>query len=151
MGLPKGILMKRFICALGLMAILAVGEVSLAKAHRKITFPLPGSASSGTNPTLQKDALVTVLAVGTSTVGPECKPKSWDDMYITDTNNLSFPKLLGYKNNRQVIKPWKELWTVNACGKIVDVTIMFMPDPDRTGTAFKVDMPQRESESSPKK
>lgn len=62
-------------------------------------------------------------------------------MGIADTRVTQFPQKPG-------ISPWRELWTVNACGKLVEVPVRFVPSYPRPGVTYEVSMPKGKTSPS---
>ena len=82
---------------------------------------------------LQRDATMSVFAA------VSVKIKNCTDLSVTDTKLEKMPEFNRiYNGQRYASSPWKEVWTVNACGKDVYVRVTFIPDDNGTGTSFAV-------------
>lgn len=86
---------------------------------------LPGRTRA--NVVLQRDAL-TYAFIGASTKARDCK-----DMVVADTAFDGFGLSPGDKTAPET-GPWRETWTVAACGKSFAVPLEFIPDA--TGTTI---------------
>lgn len=125
-------MLKRFVLCCFAFSLLAGVSAWAESQHRMITFPLPGK--SGVSMVLQRDALKVVM-FSALTANKSCKPKSWDDIYVKNTAITAFPQRIG-------VSPWRENWTLNVCGQLVEVPAQFIPDQDPAkGTTFSVSLP----------
>jgi hypothetical protein len=90
---------------------------------------LPGTTHA--DPLLQRDG-ISYAFLGTTILVKDCKQRT-----ITDTrfDDYEGPPAADARPGQQP-RPWRETWTVWACGKSIDVPIHFAPDA--TGTAIHV-------------
>ncbi len=86
---------------------------------------LPGRTRA--NVVLQRDGL-TYAFIGAGTKVPDCK-----DMEVADTAFEGFGLSPGEKSAPEN-GPWRETWTVAACGRMLAVPLEFIPDA--TGTTI---------------
>lgn len=90
--------------------------------------PLPGKTIA--NAKLQYDTLIPVYAVCGSLV------KNCRNLSVINTEVVQAPADLVIKSGRPVSGNWKEKWTVNACGVVVQVPITFLIDA--TGVTYVI-------------
>ncbi len=89
---------------------------------------LPGTSHA--DPLLAKDSMQYAYMGVMRKIG-QCKDVHVIDTKFDDFNGPPNPRAKFQKNGG---RPWKETWTLNACGMIVDTEIGYIPD--ETGTAI---------------
>ncbi len=94
---------------------------------------LPGD--SKTDLTLMRDGLMYAYQ-GATMKARDCKQEIVVETKFDTWEGDAIRTALHGPNSR----PWKETWTVWACGKLVDVPIHFVPD--NNGTVIHVDGPE---------
>ncbi len=117
---------KKFLFSVLLVCLLSI-SVFAADFKR-----LPGNSLADN--VLQRDTLLPVYSA------ISLKLNGCDDMAIENTEILTRPefnKVIG--NKRYGSTPWKEMWTVKACGEKVFVPVTFVPDPVGVGTTYMID------------
>ncbi len=82
-----------------------------------MNFPLEGNSIA--NNTLQYYVVKDIYKL-TSKLNPMCSNHE-----ITNTQVVHYPYDVKKKNNKYVKGYWKELWTVNSCGKKVQIPVSF--------------------------
>ena len=114
--------MRRKILVLTTSFVLFMLSVSHVFAEKSfnINVPLPGKSIA--NPKLQYDSLMGVYAA-VGAIDQNC-----DNFSVIDTAVIVSPQNLVSKNDNYVAGDWKELWTVNYCGKNAQVPIKFILD-----------------------
>lgn len=111
--------------------ILILGNSARAAGGYDMNTPLLGDsiASDSLQFTVVKD-LYSIL----SSKMPYCF-----DYYISDTQIVHYPYDVKKKKGKYIKGYWKELWSVNACGKIIQVPLTFYIDGKNTDYFFDVE------------
>jgi hypothetical protein len=91
---------------------------------------LPGTTNA--DPFLQRDSVLHAF-VGTARYSKDCKQRAITDTRFDAFEGEAVKNALHGANAR----PWREVWTVWACGSLVDVVIHFTPDDKGTGIAVR--------------
>jgi hypothetical protein len=99
------------------------------KGQLKSIAGLPGTSKA--DPVLAKDSLQYAFMGVARKVG-QCR-----DVHVVDTqyDDYEGPPNPKAKSQTEGGRPWRETWTLNACGMLVDTDIHYIPD--ETGTAIQ--------------
>lgn len=88
---------------------------------------LPGTTIA--DPLLQQDAIQSALVQAHRLIPPACLQAR-----VFETRFVEFEGTPSSTVHGQVVRPWREDWRVEGCGKRVVVPVHFVPDP--TGTTI---------------
>ncbi len=102
------------------------------KGQVKSVAGMPGTTVA--DPVLVHDTFQYAVMGASSKIG-QCKNIRFIDSYFDALEGSPNPRA---KSQRNGGRGWRETWTMNACGKIVDTVIHYIPD--ETGTAISVAM-----------
>ncbi|HYM32899.1 MAG TPA: hypothetical protein VEU47_16480 [Candidatus Cybelea sp.] len=100
--------------------------IAAANQPIKVIAAVPGNTHADI--LLQRDSLQYVfLAAGVA--AKDCKQQVVTEATFGDYEGGPLPNALAGPNAR----PWRETWTVWACGKLLDVPVHYLPDATGTG------------------
>jgi len=105
------------------------------KGQLKSVAGLPGTSKA--DPVLAKDSMQYAYMGVMRKIG-QCKDVHVIDTKFDDFTGAPNPRAKFQKNGG---RPWKETWTLNACGMIVDTDITYIPDETGTGISAAVQKP----------
>jgi hypothetical protein len=89
---------------------------------------MPGDTH--TDPMMQKNALQYAQAIAVRAAPPGCKQLAFVDTKFDGFTGLPNAEVTDGRESR----PWREIWTLSACGTLLDVHLMFTPNA--RGTAL---------------
>jgi hypothetical protein len=93
---------------------------------------IPGVAgTSKVDPLLAKDSMQYAYNAALPKIG-QCKDVKVIDTRYDDVEGPPNPRAKFQANGG---RPWRETWTLNACGTLIDSTIHYIPDETGTGIA----------------
>ena len=90
---------------------------------------MPGDTH--TDPMMQKNALQYAQAVAARAAPPSCKTLAFVDTKFDGFSGLPNPEVTDGRESR----PWREIWTLSACGTLFDINLMFTPNARGTALA----------------
>jgi hypothetical protein len=103
------------------------------KGQLKSIVGLPGTSHA--DPLLAKDSMRYAYMGALRKIG-QCKEVRVIDTLFDDFEGPPNPRAKFQKNGG---RPWRETWTLNACGMLVDTDIHYVPD--ETGTTIQTIVP----------
>ncbi len=86
---------------------------------------LPGRTRAGLP--LQRDAMP-IAETGAALAVPGCRTFGVDDTRPAEPDGV--PPVPAAR----AVAPWREIWTMTGCGRVLEVPMRFTPDPTGTGT-----------------
>ncbi len=126
------------------LSLIILGLISFGTAVQAQNAKLPGN--SLTNIKLQNDAADMVFSVAATKAG------SCTRLEILSTQLITKPKYDKVENEKAFAStPWKEIWTVKACEKMIKIPIIFIPDETEHMTYFTVNREEITVETKSKK
>lgn len=117
---------KKFLFSVLLVCILSIS--AFASEFKRF----PGNSIA--DAVLQRDTVLPVYSA------ISLNNRNCTDMSVIYTELITRPefnKVIG--NKRYASTPWKELWTVMACGKKVYVPVTYVPDKKGIGTSYIIE------------
>lgn len=103
----------------------------------QIVAMMPGDTH--TDPNMQKNALEYAQAVAVRAAPPGCKQLAFVDTRFDGYSGLPNPEV----HDGREARPWREIWTLTACGSLYDVHLVFTPNA--RGTALTGNNPVKHS------
>ncbi len=91
---------------------------------------MPGDTHTDT-PMMQKNALQYAEAVAVRAAPPGCKHLAFVDTKFNGFVGAPSPEVTDGRESR----PWREVWTISACGALYDVPLRFTPNARGTALA----------------
>ena len=118
--------------------LLNVLTIAHADTPLQIVGMMPGDTL--TDPMMQKNALQYAEAIAVRGVPPGCKQLAFLNTKFDGFTGLPNPEVTDGRESR----PWRELWTMAACGQEFDIGLTFTPN--QRGTALTGQNPVKHKE-----
>ena len=118
--------------------LLNVLTIAHSDSPLQVVGMMPGDTL--TDPMMQKNALQYAEAIAVRGVPPGCKQLAFINTKFDGFIGLPNPEVTDGRESR----PWRELWTMTACGNELDIGLIFTPN--QRGTALTGQNPVKHKE-----
>ena len=112
-----------------LLFLIQITFIPFANSYYDMSTPVEGESIA--NDALQFNVIEKIYTT-LSPYNPTCS-----DFKIKNTQILHYPYDVKKKNNKYIKGYWKELWTIDVCGKSTQIPITFYIDKKKT--TFNID------------